>query len=145
MTPYITATGLYTPPYRISNEELVDSYNQYASDYNDAHADAIARGEREALQPSSAEFIEKVSGIKSRYVMEKLGILDPKVMSPKIPKRTLGEEPSLMAEMGLSALNQALQTAGLQANNLDGIIVACSSCHRHRNSALYWHARWICL
>lgn len=130
MTPYITATGLYTPPYRISNEELVDSYNQYASDYNDAHADAIARGEREALQPSSAEFIEKVSGIKSRYVMEKSGILDPKVMSPKIPKRTLGEEPSLMAEMGLSALNQALQTAGLQANNLDGIIVACSNFQR---------------
>lgn len=130
MTPYITATGLYIPPHRISNDELVDSYNQYASDYNETHADAIARGEREALQASSAEFIEKVSGIKSRYVMEKSGILDPQVMAPKIPKRTLGEEPSIMAEMGLSALNQALEQAGLQANDLDGIIVACSNFQR---------------
>ena len=41
----------------------------------------------EAIPPSSAEFIEKASGIKSRFVMQKSGILDPAVMRPVIPER----------------------------------------------------------
>ena len=75
MSICITATGLYTPPYSISNEELVATFNQYVDNYNAKNADAIARGEKTALVHSTAEFIEKASGIKSRYVMEKDGIL----------------------------------------------------------------------
>lgn len=82
MTTYITATGLYTPPYSISNDELVASFNQYVENHNTQHAAAIKAGKKQALEPSSAEFIEKVSGIKSRYVMEKEGILNPDIMSP---------------------------------------------------------------
>lgn len=130
MTICITATGLYTPPHRISNEELVTSFNQYVDDYNTKNADAIEAGEKTALQHSSAEFIEKVSGIKSRYVMEKSGILDPNIMTPVIPARKLGEELSLMAEMGLDALRQALSRAELTGADLDGIIVACSNFQR---------------
>lgn len=130
MKTYITGTGLYIPPYSISNEELVESFNQYVDNYNSQYASEIEAGTREALEPSSAEFIEKVSGIKSRYVMEKSGILDPKVMTPLIPARKLGEELSVMAEMGVDALQQALNEAGIEASNLDGIIVACSNLPR---------------
>lgn len=130
MTTCITGTGLYIPPYSISNEELVESFNQYVENYNEQHADEIANDTIRALEPSSAAFIEKVSGIKSRYVMEKDGILDPEIMAPVIPYRKLGEELSVMAEMGVAALNDALADAGLEANDLDGIILACSNFQR---------------
>ena len=130
MTTCITGTGLYIPPYSISNEELVDSFNQYVENYNQEHADEIASDTLTALEPSSAEFIEKVSGIKSRYVMEKDGILNPEVMAPVIAYRHLGEELSVMAEMGVAALQEALADAGLEANDLDGIILACSNFQR---------------
>ena len=130
MKTYITGTGLYIPPYSISNEELVDSFNQYVANYNTQYASEIEAGTRDALEPSSAEFIEKVSGIKSRYVMDKKGILDPEIMAPVLPARKLGEELSLMAEMGVDALQQALAEAGLEATELDGIIVACSNLPR---------------
>ena len=130
MTTCITGTGLYIPPYSISNEELVESFNQYVENYNEQHADDIANDTITALEPSSAEFIEKVSGIKSRYVMEKDGILNPEIMAPVIPYRKLGEELSVMAEMGVAALNDALADAGLEANDLDGIILACSNFQR---------------
>ena len=71
----IIATGLYTPPNAISNEELVASFNQYVDEYNDAHAAEIESGAVEALQKSSAEFVEKASGIKSRYAVDREGIL----------------------------------------------------------------------
>lgn len=130
MTTCITGTGLYIPPYSISNEELVESFNQYVENYNEQHADEIDNGTITALQPSSSEFIEKVSGIKSRYVMEKDGILDPEIMAPVIAYRNLGEELSVMAEMGVAALQDALADAGLEANDLDGIILACSNFQR---------------
>ncbi|MGI9339722.1 MAG: beta-ketoacyl-ACP synthase III [Psychrobacter sp.] len=130
MTTCITGTGLYIPPYSISNEELVESFNQYVENYNEQHADEIANDTIRALEPSSAAFIEKVSGIKSRYVMEKDGILNPEIMAPVIPYRKLGEELSVMAEMGVAALNDALADAGLEANDLDGIILACSNFQR---------------
>jgi hypothetical protein len=47
------------------------------------NAAAIERGEIEAA-PSDAAFIEKASGIKSRFVMDKAGILDPQRMKPRL-------------------------------------------------------------
>lgn len=130
MSICITATGLYTPPFSISNEELVQTFNQFVDNYNNKHTEAIANGEKQALQHSSVEFIEKVSGIKSRYVVEKSGILNPEIMSPVIPYRQLGEELSIMAEMGVAALQQALDNAGLVADDLDAIVVASSNFQR---------------
>jgi len=34
----ISASGLYTAPYSISNQELVASYNAYAGPFNEANA-----------------------------------------------------------------------------------------------------------
>ncbi|MCL1622829.1 beta-ketoacyl-ACP synthase III [Moraxella sp. Tifton1] len=130
MAIYLTATGLHKPKDKITNEELVAAFNTYVDDYNTQNAAAIEAGEKMALQHSSAEFIEKASGIKSRYVIDKKGILDPKIMAPVVPARKLGEELSIMAEMGVNALNQALDNAGLKGGDLDGVICACSNFQR---------------
>src|SRR3954462_10866142 len=73
----IAATGLYTPPNSLSNAELVETFNAYVERFNAANAKAIEAGEVQALTPSSVEFIEKASGIKSRYVVDKSGLVDP--------------------------------------------------------------------
>ncbi|HID35979.1 MAG TPA: beta-ketoacyl-ACP synthase III, partial [Ghiorsea sp.] len=75
MTAVISATGLWTPKNSISNEELVIAFNAWSNNWNAEHADAIAAGEVEAKPLSSAEFIEKASGITSRYVISKDPIL----------------------------------------------------------------------
>jgi len=128
-TPVISATGLYTPPDSISNEELVASFNTYVDRFNADHADAIASGDTEALQPSSVEFIEKASGIKSRHVVSKAAILDPDVMCPRIPERS-NEELSILAEMGVAAAREALARAGRDAADVDAVLCACSNLQR---------------
>ena len=67
----ISGTGLYQPPHVITNAELVEAFNRYVDLQNAEHAQAIAAGTREPLVHSSVEFIEKASGIKQRYVIEK--------------------------------------------------------------------------
>ncbi len=128
-TPVISATGLYTPPESISNEELVASFNTYVDRLNTDHADAIARGDVEALQPSSVEFIEKASGIKSRHVVSKAPILDPDIMCPRIAERP-NEELSILAEMGVAAAREALARAGRDASDVDAVLCACSNLQR---------------
>lgn len=128
-TPVISATGLFTPPESISNEELVESFNRFVDAHNSANADAIAAGTIEALQPSSVEFIEKASGIQSRYVMSKAPILDPAIMCPRIPARS-NDELSILAEIGVAAARDALAKAGRDAADVDAVIVACSNMER---------------
>ena len=77
----ISGTGLFTPPNSISNEELVESFNTYVERFNARHAAEIEAGSVAALAPSSVEFIEKASGIKARYVMNKEGVIDPARMT----------------------------------------------------------------
>ncbi|HOZ24244.1 MAG TPA: hypothetical protein PLI83_05600, partial [Thermomonas sp.] len=59
------------------NAELVQAFNAYATLQNQKNAEAIARGDAQPLVMSSVEFIEKASGIKQRYVIDKAGVLDP--------------------------------------------------------------------
>ncbi len=125
----IRSTGLWTPEHAISNEELVASFNAYVERYNASHAVEIERGEMEALTPSSVEFIEKASGIKSRYVVDKAGVLDIERMVPFIPERA-NDEISILAEIGLKACNDALERAGKTAADVDGVIVAASNMQR---------------
>jgi beta-ketodecanoyl-[acyl-carrier-protein] synthase len=125
----LTGTGLFTPSESISNEELVESFNSYVEKFNSENAAAIEAGEIEALAPSSVSFIEKASGIKSRFVMDKAGILDTDIMCPRIAERG-NDEPSLLAEMGVNAAQQALAEAQLEANDIDAVLVACANLQR---------------
>lgn len=125
----ISGTGLYTPPNSISNEELVSAFNQYVDQFNAAEAEAIAAGEIEPLAKSSVEFIVKASGIESRYVMEKGGILDPDRMAPNIEERP-NDDISIIAEMSVNAARDALKNAGKTPQDIDAVIVACSNSQR---------------
>ena len=125
----ISGTGLYTPTESISNGELVASFNTYVDGFNVEHADAIAAGEIQALQHSSVEFIVKASGIESRYVMNKSGILDPARMAPKLDDRS-NDEQSIQCEMAVEAATQAMESAGKTAADIDMVLVACSNLQR---------------
>ncbi|MGO4381073.1 beta-ketoacyl-ACP synthase III [Pseudoduganella sp. RAF53_2] len=125
----ISGTGLFTPPYSVSNAELVECFNAYVEQFNADNADAIAAGTVTALEPSSEAFIEKASGIKARYVMEKEGVIDPKRMVPRIPERG-DDELSLQAEICVKAAQQALDRAGRTAADIDMVLVACSNMQR---------------
>lgn len=125
----ITGTGLYHPEEAISNEELVASLNAYVEQFNHDNADKIAAGEIEALRGSNAEFIEKASGVKSRYVAEKSGILDPKRLYPRLRERS-NDELSIQAEWGVTAAKQAMENAGVTAEDIDVVILSCSNIQR---------------
>ena len=125
----ISGTGLFTPQESISNEELVASFNQYADLYNAQYTAEIEAGTLDALEHSSVEFIEKASGIKSRFVMNKSGVLDPDRMSPCIAERR-DEEQSVQCDMAVAAARQALKNSDLAVADLDAVIVACSNMQR---------------
>ncbi|MDQ2860321.1 MAG: beta-ketoacyl-ACP synthase III [Pseudomonadota bacterium] len=125
----IAATGLYTPPLSVSNAELVAAFNAYVSAFNAERAGAIAAGECEALIPSSEAFIEKASGIKSRYVIDKAGVIDPAVMRPTIPERGNGEI-SILAEIAVAAAGDALARWNKPASGIDAVICAASNMQR---------------
>ena len=125
----ITGTGLYHPEEAISNEELVASLNAYVEQFNHDNADKIAAGEIEARRGSDAEFIEKASGVKSRYVAEKSGILDPKRLYPRLRERS-NDELSIQAEWGVIAAKQAMENAGVTAEDIDVVILSCSNIQR---------------
>ena len=125
----IAATGLYTPPNSLSNAELVETFNAYVERFNAANAAAIEAGEVQALTPSSAEFIEKASGIKARYVVDKSGLVDPEVMRPNIPERA-NDELSVLAEMAVEAAKEAIARWGKPASEIDAVICAASNMQR---------------
>ena len=125
----ISATGLYQPPHIVTNAELVEAFNAYAEAHNTTHAEAIARGDEMALVGSSVEFIEKASGIKQRYVIEKSGVVDPARMRPRFTERG-DDELSLMAEIAVDACRKALAAAGKTGADVDAIFCAASNMQR---------------
>ncbi|MDE2110687.1 MAG: beta-ketoacyl-ACP synthase III [Alphaproteobacteria bacterium] len=125
----LTGTGIYTPAHSISNEELVAAFNEYVRRYNEAHSDAIAAGTVAQLLDSSVDFIVKASGIKSRYVMDKAGVLDPDIMCPRIPERP-NDQISILAEMAIAAGRDALAAAERKTSDIDAVIVSCANSQR---------------
>lgn len=125
----LSGVGLWTPPNKITNEELVESYNAWADAYNAEHDADIAAGKLDAKPHSSAEFIEKASGIKSRYIYCKDGALDIQRMRPAIPER--GEdEMSNQAEIAIEAAKLALADANKTPADVDAVIVSCAYTQR---------------
>jgi beta-ketodecanoyl-[acyl-carrier-protein] synthase len=125
----ISGAGLWKPEQVVTNEELVESYNAWASRYNADNAAAITAGEIEEKPLSSAEFIEKASGIRQRYAYVKDGILDVDRMRPRIPRR--GEdELSHQAEIALHSARIAMSAAGKTGEDIDMVIVSCAYTER---------------
>jgi beta-ketodecanoyl-[acyl-carrier-protein] synthase len=127
--PAITGSGVFTPEQSISNDELVVAFNAYADRWNAEHSDAIASGEAKPMAHSSSEFIVAASGIESRYVLDKSGLLDPEVMHPWLPERP-DDAPGVMAEMGVDACRKALDMAGVEPADVDLVICAASNHER---------------
>ena len=125
----ISGTGLFTPDNVITNEELVASYNAWASRYNDDHAKKIKQGELEAKPLSSSEFIVKASGIKQRFAYIKDGILDIDRMRPRIPERSEAELCD-QTEIALHAARDALKAAHKKAADIDAVVVSCAYTQR---------------
>ncbi|WP_292062472.1 beta-ketoacyl-ACP synthase III [Brevundimonas sp. UBA7664] len=125
----IAATGLFTPEQSISNAELVAAYNAYAEQFNADHAAEILEGDVAELTPSSVEFIEKASGIKSRFVLDKAGVLDPARMAPNIPERA-DDELSIMAEMAVAAAREAIAAWGKPVSEIGAVLCAASNMPR---------------
>lgn len=125
----ISGSGLFTPPHKVSNQELVDVLNAYADKFNQEHSEQIAAGEVEEKKHSSVEFIEKASGIKSRYAMYKEGITDVDVLHPVLTKND-PEQPPEMVLMAVEAAKQALEQANKQASDIDLVILGSSNMQR---------------
>ncbi|MAR00509.1 MAG: beta-ketoacyl-ACP synthase III [Oceanospirillaceae bacterium] len=125
----ISGSGLFIPPHTVTNEELVEAYNAYVQKFNAEHAAAIAAGETQPLPESSSEFIEKASGIRSRYAMHKDGMLDPDRMSPNFAPTMEGGEPESVT-MALAAARQAMEQAGKTADDIDMVLLATTNHQR---------------
>ncbi|TKB03274.1 beta-ketoacyl-ACP synthase III [Alteromonas portus] len=125
----ISGVGVWHPDDSITNEELVESYNAYADAFNEENKAQIESGDVSAMPYSSAEFIEKASGIKSRYIYKKEGALDISRMKPKIAPRA-DDELSHQAEIAVEAAKLALASANVSASEIDAVIVSCAYTQR---------------
>ena len=125
----ISGVGVWHPKDSITNEELVDSYNAYVDAFNEENKAQIESGDVAAMPYSSAEFIEKASGIKSRYIYQKEGALDITRMKPKIAPRA-DDELSHQAEIAAEAAKLALASANVTADEIDAVIVSCAYTQR---------------
>ena len=105
------------------------SYNAYVEKFNTENAKEIAAGSIEELSPSSSEFVEKASGIKHRYVIEKDHALDPNFMKPLIPARDI-DELSILAEIGVMAGKDAMENANVTPDDIDAVIVSTANLQR---------------
>jgi len=128
----ISGTGLYVPPNKITNEELVEAFNQHVDQYNAENKADIDAGLMPAKQHSSAAFIEKASGIKSRYLVDVEGVMDLDRMMSKMPEGGHGdtENPCLQAHMGIEASKMALTQAGLTGADIEQVVCASAVMQR---------------
>jgi beta-ketodecanoyl-[acyl-carrier-protein] synthase len=130
MNIVFSGTGLYLPKDTISNDELVKSFNAYVDSFNEDNAKAIDDGSLEPLAHSSSAFIEKASGINSRHVIDKRGILDIDLMRPQIDEY-LADGQSVQAHMAINAAKDALEAANKSSRDIDWVIATSSGFQRH--------------
>jgi len=120
----ITGSGVWHPEHVVTNDELCVAFNAFVDLENTRFADEIAAGTRQPLRHSSSEFIERGSGIKQRYLIDKTGVLDPERMCPTVPDRA-DDQLSVQAEFGVRAIERALAAAGRTGEDVD--LVVCGS------------------
>jgi beta-ketodecanoyl-[acyl-carrier-protein] synthase len=125
----ISGTGLWVPSERISNAELVASLSAATERWNLEHKAEIEAGTCEARDLPSERFIVKASGVESRYVIDKQGVLDPERMRPHLRTRS-EDEPSIQCEISVAAAREALAQANRRPDEVDAVLVACSNLQR---------------
>jgi beta-ketodecanoyl-[acyl-carrier-protein] synthase len=125
----ISGSGVYHPEESISNQELVAAFNSYVDIFNKNNKAEILSGSLSALEYSDHAFIEKASGIKSRYVIDKGGILNPRIMHPVIEESS-DDVISLQAKMAVKAAEKAFISSKVTNKDIDVVIVACSNMQR---------------
>lgn len=125
----ITGHGVWHPASVLTNAELCEAFNGFVQRHNADHAAEIAAGTRAALSPSSAEFIEKASGIKQRYVEDKSGLTDPDRLCPNIPDRP-EDQLSIQAEYAIHAAKRALAAAGRAGEDVDLVVLGAANLQR---------------
>lgn len=125
----MTGTGVHVPPDVVSNHELCASFNAWVRAENARNARAIEDGLAAPLEESSPEFVEKLSGIRSRHFCDRTGILDPTRMRPRILDRA-EDAISVQAELALFAAKRALEAAGRAGAEVDLVVVGASSLQR---------------
>jgi beta-ketodecanoyl-[acyl-carrier-protein] synthase len=125
----ITGSGLWAPTDTISNDELVASLTLASTHFNEVHAADIAAGTVLARPMPDGEFIVKASGIRSRHVVDKVGVLDPERLRPHIERRAENQI-GVQAEMAIPAIEEALAQAGRHGADVDAVIVGCSNLQR---------------
>lgn len=125
----ITGHGVWHPDSVLTNAELCEAFNAFVHRHNSDHAEEIAAGKRTALSPSSAEFIEKASGIQRRYVQDKSGLTDPERLCPNIPDRA-EDQLSIQAEYAINAAKRALAVAGRAGEDVDLVVLGAANLQR---------------
>jgi beta-ketodecanoyl-[acyl-carrier-protein] synthase len=125
----ISGAGIWHPDNVITNAELCAAFNVWVQGENARNAEAIAAGTMEALRESTPDFVEKASGIKSRYVHDKSGLLDPTRLTPYVPDRA-DDEMSVQCEYAVRAAQVALKAAGRVAEEVDLVILGASNLQR---------------
>ena len=92
----------------------------------------IASGQKSELSYSSSEFIEKASGIKTRYILDKKNVLDPDVIEADLTPAELASNQSLLAEISIIAAKKSFHGAAkINASEIDAVIMGTS--HSARN------------
>ncbi len=120
---------MWHPETILDNAELCAAFNEFVRRDNAKHAEAIAAGQRTALQESTPEFIVKASGIERRYVQDKTGLVDPERMCPNIPDRP-EDVLSYQAEYSVNAARKALAVAGRSGEEVDLVVLGASNLQR---------------
>jgi beta-ketodecanoyl-[acyl-carrier-protein] synthase len=118
----ITGAGVWHPEHVLENAELCIAFNEYVRRAN-------AAGANPPLKESSSEFIEKASGIKRRYIVDKTGVLDPERMCPNVPERA-DDQLCVQAEFGVNAIQRALAAAGRVGEDVDLVVCGTSMLQR---------------
>ncbi|MGL4206299.1 MAG: beta-ketoacyl-ACP synthase III [Aeromonadaceae bacterium] len=125
----LTGSGLHVPPYEVTNQQLADVYNRYVHQFNQENGSAIEAGQIAPLKESSPDFIEELSGIRTRHFLTREGILDPDVMQPMLPATGLSR-PSFQLQLAIPAIQQALDEADVAPDEIDALYLASSLCER---------------
>jgi len=129
----ISGTGLYVPPHKITNDQLVEAFNAHADQYNAENKADIDAGLIPAKQHSSSAFIEKASGIKARHLVDVDGVMDLNRMMSRMPEGGHGtdEKPCFQAHMAIEASKAALAAAGRKPEDIDQVICSAALLQRY--------------